>query len=110
MILTQIFGVDLLLSIPPNFPTSQNGTLPVPKVTLLEYNASPDFHQSGMNLRPQLLEIFKGVVEISIKPFFNMDGDSQEGNRLADDAAGGNVDARDTHGWRLVGSREMPNM
>lgn len=64
----QIFGVDLLLS----FPPGAGATLAAPVVTLLEFNASPDFHQSGDRLRPELARMFQGVVRISVAPFFRV--------------------------------------
>jgi hypothetical protein len=71
----------------------------VPDVTLLEFNASPDFVQTGDVLRPKLLDMFKGVVRISIAPFFGIetnDGDEKEM------ALG-----EDRWGWRLVGKGEV---
>jgi hypothetical protein len=86
-----------MLTFPPT-PTS-TGTLPVPSVTLLEFNASPDFHQSGAELRPRLLEMFRGVVEIVIKPFFGIDDEEQEGEKEAAMEVG---DERRT--WVCVGA------
>ncbi|ORX37578.1 tubulin-tyrosine ligase family-domain-containing protein [Kockovaella imperatae] len=100
----EIFGVDLLLSFPPSWKTTQpDDRLPTPSITLLEFNASPDFHQSGMNLRPRLLELFKGVVEIAIKPFFG-----ENGQRSSDDSITATTEG--LHGWHLVGHRDQPRM
>lgn len=87
--LMQIFGVDLIVS----FPAS--GDLASPDVTLLEFNASPDFMQSGEALRPKLLDMFKGVVRLSIAPFFGItdEEEMEVGEERAD--------------WRLVGKGEV---
>ena len=79
------------------------GELAVPRVTLLEYNASPDFHQSGSRLRRDLGEMFRGVVELSVKPFFGLE--------LQDDAGeGGHKGMQvgdEKYGWTLVGQGEV---
>ena len=68
----QIFGVDLLLSFPSR--AGPAGTdLPAPIVTLLEFNASPDFFQSGERLKTELGDMFKDVVRLVIAPFFDLD-------------------------------------
>lgn len=51
------------------------------------------------------MEMFKGVVEISIKPFFNLsegqeEGREGEGNKAQEIGEG-------TWGWRLVGKGEI---
>lgn len=92
----QVFGVDLLLNFPPDTPSD---TLPIPRVTLLEYNASPDFHQSGDRLRPHLAEMFQGIVKISIAPFFGLDIDDN------DETAWTMNEER--WGWKLVGKGEV---
>ncbi|GMK58321.1 hypothetical protein CspeluHIS016_0503530 [Cutaneotrichosporon spelunceum] len=89
----EIFGVDLLLSYPDAADTT---SLAVPDVTLLEFNASPDFMQTGDVLRPKLLEMFKGVVRISIAPFFGTETVGE--NNEAEMEVG-----EDRWGWRLVG-------
>lgn len=71
--------MDFLLSFP-STPTSEDEGLPLPSVTLLEFNASPDFVQSGDRLRPRLAEMFKGVVHIAIAPFFGLSTRSAEGD------------------------------
>lgn len=65
-------------------------------MTLLEYNASPDFHQSGSRLRNNLAEMFRGVVEISIKPFFGKSTDEEEMQV-----------GQERFGWRLVGKGKV---
>lgn len=82
----ELFGVDLLLSHP------ATGTLP--DVTLLEFNASPDVVNSGDELRPNLLEMFEGIVRISVAPFFGRGGAAM--------ALG-----EDRWGWRKVGEEEV---
>nr|ODO04245.1 cytoplasmic protein [Cryptococcus depauperatus CBS 7855] len=95
----EIFGVDLILSFPPS--VVEPDRLPIPVVTLLEFNASPDFYQSGDRLRPQLLEMFKGVVNISIVPFFGLSTRHDE----VDDTAMKVGDEK--WGWRMVGKGEV---
>lgn len=75
--------------------------MPGPRVTLLEYNASPDFHQSGTRLRGKLSEMFKGVVEISIKPFFGLSEEETEDERRSGEVG------EEVMGWRLVGKGEI---
>lgn len=69
-------------------------------VTLLEFNASPDFMQSGDALRPELLDMFKGVVKLSIAPFFGIDLDLDEEQQ--DMEVG-----EERWDWRLVGKGEI---
>lgn len=94
----QIFGVDLLLSFPETIDTP-NGTLPRPIITLLEFNASPDFFQSGDRLRTELGDMFKGVVELVVAPFFGLkmigEDDDEEGEKQS--WAGE---------WKLIGEAE----
>lgn len=96
-----MFGVDLLL----NFPAELEATavLPIPRVTILEYNASPDFHQSGERLRPHLAEMFQGIIRISVAPFFGLD--------MGDDAKEAQPEpwelGHERWGWRLVGQGEV---
>lgn len=63
----QLFGVDLLLSFENSGP---------PRVTLLEFNASPDFAQSGDRLQEELGEMFREVVDVVVKPFFEIEVES----------------------------------
>jgi hypothetical protein len=86
----QVFGVDLLLSV-------TGESLSEPTVTLLEFNASPDFGQSGDRLRPHLADMFKGVVRLAILPFFDceaMDGEKQEKELELEETR---------HGWKMIG-------
>jgi len=77
--------------------------VPIPKVTILEYNASPDFHQSGERLRPKLAEMFQGIVRISIAPFFGLsiDDDNEEKEEVGWEAG------TEKWGWRLVGQGQV---
>lgn len=99
-----MFGVDLLLNFPEKGSDSSDAGLPIPKVTILEYNASPDFHQSGERLRSNLAEMFQGVVRISIAPFFDLDldGDDDVKSEEGEWAVG-----TEKWGWRLVGKGEV---
>ncbi|ODO11319.1 hypothetical protein I350_00095 [Cryptococcus amylolentus CBS 6273] len=96
----EIFGVDLILSFPPVSPAN---ALPIPVVTLLEFNASPDFHQSGDRLRPQLLDMFKGVIKHSIFPFFGVETTDKEEVSKENPMKVG----EEKWGWRLVGEGEV---
>lgn len=99
----EIFGVDLVLSFPPG-GSSAAGELPAPRVSLLEFNASPDFVQSGDALRPRLLELFKGVVHISVAPFFGLQTiDTDEGDKKPEDWELG----EEHFDWRLVGKGQV---
>ncbi|WWC95696.1 hypothetical protein V866_002561 [Kwoniella sp. B9012] len=111
----EIFGVDLILSFLPTTPSSPS-QLPVPKVTLLEFNASPDFHQSGIRLKKDLLEMFKGVIRISIAPFFglNINNDDDEEEEEEIDAKRDQIQRNENWevgeerwGWSLVGKGEV---
>lgn len=125
-----MFGVDLLCSFPDEpaiTSVSSSGSLPLPKVTLLEYNASPDFHQSGERLKKELLGMFKGVVRISIAPFFHINLDEEDEGGINDGEqvpgaltsgerpdAGTNTNAgeewdvgTEKWGWRLVGQGQI---
>ena len=97
----QIFGVDLLLSYPHD-QTPDTEVIPIPRITLLEYNASPDFHQTGERLRPLLADMFKGVVRISIAPFFKLELNDEDEGRNKDWEIGA-----ERYGWRLVGRGEV---
>lgn len=96
----EIFGVDLVLTHPP--PGSPPDTLP--RVALLEFNASPDFVQSGDALRPRLFEMFKGVVHIAVAPLFGLQTiDTEEEDKKPED-----WDMGEEHfGWRLVGKGQV---
>ncbi|WVO19489.1 uncharacterized protein IAS62_000775 [Cryptococcus decagattii] len=96
----EIFGVDLILSFPPS--TSKSTSLPIPTVTLLEFNASPDFHQSGDRLRPKLLDMFKGVIRLSVAPFFGAETAEDEEKEKGEMQPG-----EERWGWRLVGKGEV---
>lgn len=97
----KVFGVDLLLNFPESADAGNSGEVPIPRVTILEYNASPDFHQSGERLRPHLAELFHGVVKLSIAPFFNLHQDDEE------DAEPESQIGDEKYGWRLVGQGEI---
>jgi hypothetical protein len=116
--LTEIFGVDLLVSFPPSSAsTTTPGTLPTPIVTLLEFNASPDFQQSGNRLQGELLGMFQGVVRGVVGPFFGMptrnqrdedeDEDGDEGERSGTAERGREDEAwslgEERWGWRKIG-------
>lgn len=75
----------------------------MPDVTLLEFNASPDFHQSGEVLRPRLLEMFKGVVRLSIAPFFGIA--AEPGKEPVKE--GPMKLGEERWDWRLVGQGEV---
>jgi tubulin---tyrosine ligase len=45
---------------------------------LLEVNAFPDFRQTGEELKGIVSELFEGVVDVAIKPFFGLEGKSQD--------------------------------
>ncbi|KIR36635.1 cytoplasmic protein [Cryptococcus deuterogattii MMRL2647] len=96
----EIFGVDLILSFPQS--TSKSTSLPIPTVTLLEFNASPDFHQSGDRLRPKLLDMFKGVIRLSVAPFFGVETAEDEEKKKGEIQLG-----EERWGWRLVGKGEV---
>ncbi|OXG19421.1 cytoplasmic protein [Cryptococcus neoformans Tu401-1] len=96
----EIFGVDLILSFPPSSPKSTS--LPIPTVTLLEFNASPDFHQSGDRLRSELLHMFKGVIRLSVAPFFGVEA-AEDDERYRGEMQLG----EERWGWRLVGKGEV---
>lgn len=98
----EIFGVDLVVSFPD--PSSSEGSLPTPRVSLLEFNASPDFVQSGDALRPRLLEMFKGVVHIAVAPFFGLQTiDTEEVDKQPEDWQEG----EEAFGWVCVGKGQV---
>ncbi|CAK9785935.1 hypothetical protein CC85DRAFT_309024 [Cutaneotrichosporon oleaginosum] len=96
----ELFGVDLLLSHPHPHPhpdlacARDDAAPPVPDVTLLEFNASPDVVNSGDALRPNLVEMFEGIVRIGVVPFF---GRGENAMALGEDR----------WGWRKVGKGEV---
>ncbi|ORY34628.1 tubulin-tyrosine ligase family-domain-containing protein [Naematelia encephala] len=107
----EIFGVDLLLSFPESTSTSVSSRVPEPIVTLLEWNASPDFHQSGDRLRKELREMFKGAIRIAVLPFFGIRSDDEDveipGEKEAHEVEWEVGDER--WGWRMVGKGEIRN-
>ncbi|KAK4686790.1 tubulin---tyrosine ligase, partial [Tremellales sp. Uapishka_1] len=96
----EIFGVDLLLSFPASPGKVEVAQVPTPIVTLLEFNASPDFHQSGDRLRSELKEMFKGVIKISVIPFFGLEVEEDK------DEAGWEI-GDEKYEWKLVGKGEV---
>ncbi|OCF40672.1 cytoplasmic protein [Kwoniella heveanensis CBS 569] len=115
----EIFGVDLILSFPESASSHSSPLprLPIPTVTLLEFNASPDFHQSGDRLRPDLLEMFKGVIRISVAPFFGLSvTDDEDDHEDASHERRKDIGVREGEkwevgeekwGWRLIGQGEI---
>ena len=108
----QIFGVDLLCSFPAGTRSSEGGELPIPTVTLLEYNASPDFDQSSDRLRPKLQELFAGVVMICVVPFFGLQTIEDEEESEGKGGTGVKESTEWTvgqsrRGWRMVGKAEV---
>lgn len=59
----EIFGVDLMLSQPED-------DRPI-GVHLLEFNACPDFKQSGNDLHHVIERLFEGAIDLAVKPFFD---------------------------------------
>lgn len=59
----EVFGIDILLSTP------EEGSQDIP-VQLLEVNACPDFRQTGEDRHHVIDELFEGVLELAVKPFF----------------------------------------
>jgi len=58
--------------------------------------------QSGDALKPQLLEMFKGVVKISVAPFFNLQTLGDEDAKKEDMVVG-----EERYGWKMVGKGEV---
>lgn len=90
-------------------------------MTLLEYNASPDFHQSGNRLQADILDMFKGVVRVVVAPFFGLDtrdedteggaGDDR-GGKDGDEATEKSIESawevgQEKWGWRKVGQGQV---
>lgn len=63
----EIFGIDFLLA----EPNSQDDPL---RVHLLEINACPDFKQSGSRLHKTIQNMFEGVLQLAVLPFFDIQG------------------------------------
>jgi hypothetical protein len=92
--------VDLLLSFD---PTESQRT---PIISLLEFNASPDFTQSGNRLRKELGDTFQGVIKLVVAPFFGIERFADESE---DDPAKELVTlhvGEEKFGWRKVGEQE----
>lgn len=75
-------------------PPTTSSTEPLsPQVHILEFNASPDFHQSGERLQSKIREMFDGVVQGFVKPFFKIkqegDEDEWDGEWAKGDERGG---------------------
>lgn len=60
----EVFGIDVLLSEP------EDGTTEIP-VHLLEVNACPDFRQTGDDRHYVIEELFAGVLDLAVKPYFD---------------------------------------
>lgn len=58
----EVFGLDFLVD--------EKGT-----AWLLEVNAFPDFKQTGEELEGLIQGLWEGVVDVAVKPFFNVDGE-----------------------------------
>lgn len=82
-----------------SYPVVTGNTLPAPLVTLLEFNASPDFFQSGERLKSELGDMFKGVVKLVIAPFF-----SAAVYETDSDEEGKRDDVYET--WKLIGEQK----
>ena len=67
----EVFGIDILLSTP------EEGSSDIP-VQLLEVNACPDFRQTGDDRHHVIEELFEGVLDIAVKPFFDASSSSSE--------------------------------
>ncbi|KAI4943465.1 hypothetical protein J4E91_009375 [Alternaria rosae] len=65
----EIFGLDFMVSIEPD------GEL---NTYLLEVNAFPDFRQTGEELSGMIEELFEGVVNRGVVPFFGVEGEAGE--------------------------------
>lgn len=68
----EIFGLDFLVD--------DKGT-----AWLLEVNAFPDFKQTGDELSSVISGLWEGVVDMAVRPFFGLDGSSEENMVLAKD-------------------------
>ncbi|KAJ9094402.1 hypothetical protein QFC21_005941 [Naganishia friedmannii] len=95
----EIFGVDLLLSFDPVIAQAR------PIITLLEFNASPDFTQSGNRLREELAEAFKGVIKLVIAPFFDVKRFADEGEEGHETFSSLQI-GEEKYGWKKIGEQE----
>ncbi|GHJ86777.1 hypothetical protein NliqN6_3179 [Naganishia liquefaciens] len=95
----EIFGVDLLLS----FEPCDAETTPI--ITLLEFNASPDFTQSGDRLRSELADAFQGVIKLVIAPFFEIKRFADQDDNEAEQPVALRV-GEEKFGWRKIGEQE----
>lgn len=93
--------MDLLLSFPAQAEPI-GPALPKPIVTLLEFNASPDYFQSGNRLRSELAEMFRGVVQMVVAPFFGLTT-IQDQDTAEDDTPS---DTNTTGAWKLIGEEK----
>lgn len=76
-----------------------------PVITLLEFNASPDFTQSGNRLRNELGEAFKGVIKLVVAPFFDIKRFADEGEETRETSSSLQI-GEEKHGWRKIGEQE----
>lgn len=90
--------MDLLLS----FDTTDTQATPI--ITLLEFNASPDFTQSGERLRSELADAFQGVIKLVIAPFFGVKRFADEDEGESNDSAALKV-GEEKFGWRKIGEQ-----
>ncbi|KAI5451833.1 putative tubulin--tyrosine ligase pby1, variant 2 [Naganishia albida] len=95
----EIFGVDLLLS----FDGSDSQSTPI--ISLLEFNASPDFTQSGNRLRKELGGAFQGVIKLVVAPFFGVKRFADENEDGHPESTGVQV-GEEKFGWRKIGEQE----
>lgn len=65
----EIFGLDFMVSV------EADGAL---KTWLLEVNAFPDFRQTGGELKGLVEGLFEGVVDVSVKGFFEVGGQGED--------------------------------
>lgn len=74
-------------------------------MTLLEFNASPDFHQSGTRLQAEIKTMFDGIVKGVVAPFFGIqtnDDDEEREGKEAEWNVGG-----ERFGWSCFGKGEV---
>ncbi|KAF2464718.1 TTL-domain-containing protein [Lindgomyces ingoldianus] len=64
----EIFGVDFLVGV------EGDGRL---NTYLLEVNAFPDFRQTGTELKGLVEGLFEGVVDVGVRPFFEVEGEGK---------------------------------
>ena len=91
--------MDLLLS----FEPCDAETTPI--ITLLEFNASPDFTQSGDRLRSELADAFQGVIKLVIAPFFEIKRFADQDDNEAEQPVALRV-GEEKFGWRKIGEQE----